>query len=187
MLPLVVAACVAAPETSPEAMPPLRYDYLTKLRLNVGAIDIDDQAVPTAPGDVAALSPDPPAQALRQMAEDRLVAGGNTGRAVFVIENASILRGPGGELTGALAVRLDIMTGSGSPTAYAEARVSRVLTNDTTGLRPALYDITRQMMNDMNVEFEYQVRHSLKDWLQEASPVSAPAPVQQEQLSPPPS
>ena len=28
----------------------------------------------------------------------------------------------------------------------------------------SLYDMTKTMMNDMNVEFEYQIRHNLKDW-----------------------
>ena len=31
--------------------------------------------------------------------------------------------------------------------------------------RTVLYDMTKSMMSDMNVEFEYQIRRNLKDWL----------------------
>ena len=187
LLPLALPGCGGEPPPPvlEQAMPPFHYDYLTKLRINVASIAIEDRSAPAGPGDVSNLSPEPPAAALRQMAEDRLAAGGSTGRAVFVIENAAIQRAPDGTLVGTLAVRLDISTGGGAPTAYAEARVSRTLANADTPLRTALYTMTRQMMDDMNVEFEYQVRRSLKDWLQDTTPVAAPAPVQAQPLDGP--
>ena len=48
-----------------------------------------------------------------------------------------------------------------------------------------LYELTREMMDDMNVEFEFQVRRALKDWLQEADTVPEPAPVESEELTAP--
>ena len=50
-----------------------------------------------------------------------------------------------------------------------------------------LYDFTTQMLNDMNVEFEFQVKRTLKEWLQ-ATPGTAPPPpaVQSEDLAAPP-
>ena len=41
--------------------------------------------------------------------------------------------------------------------------------------------MTRAMMDDMNVEFEYQVRRSLKDWL--ATTTAVPAPVESQPLT----
>ncbi len=186
LVPLALAGC-ASPAPAPMVLDTtqMHYDYLTRLRLNVASIEISDQAPIGATGDVAPLAPEPPSAALRQMAQDRLAAAGNTGRAVFVIENASIIRGPDNSLTGSLAVRLDIYAGSGTPTAYAEARVSRITSQDDTPLRVTLDAMTRKMLDDMNVEFEYQIRHSLNEWLQPTTPTSTPAAVQSAPLPPP--
>lgn len=178
-LPLALAACA---DDGPirTSFPPLTYDYLLKLRLNVADIEF---APPPPPGPLDDIDPAPPAQALLQTARDRLVAGGSLGRAVFVIDQAQISRIPGG-LDGALAVHLDVQTSEGTRAGFAEARVSRRLVGIGDDLRGALYDITQQMMQDMNVEFEYQVRRTLRDWLQEATTAPAPAPVQEAPLSP---
>lgn len=177
--PLLAAACHAAPPPARTHFESLAYGYLKKLPLNVASIQVDNQAGATA-NDVAADSPVTPVQALTQMAHDRLEAAGSAGSAVMVIRDASILRRPDG-LSGRLNVRLDILTGSGNPVAFAEARVARVMTGGTADLRAAAYDLTRQMMDDMNVEFEYQVRRSLRDYLlpDSTAPVQAqplPAP-----------
>lgn len=161
-------------------MPPLRYDYLAPLRLNVAAVDVGD-APPPRP--VEALSPAPMGATLRQMALDRLAAGGATGRAVFVIDTAQVDQSSRG-LTGLMAVRLDILTAEGVRAGFAEVRVSRSATTDGD-LRGALYDLTRQMMDDMNVELEFEIRRSLRDWLQDPSAAPPPAPVEQQELPAP--
>jgi hypothetical protein len=190
LLPLAVAGCGGGTEVAaPVAFTPLHYDYLTPLRLNVATVDVEDHAPIAGPGDVSSLSPVPPAQALEQMARDRLIPAGSSGRAVFVIDRASIQQSPD-TLTGNLAVHLDVLTSSGNRAAYAEARVSRIRTlgGGHEDLRGALYTMTRAMMDDMNVEFEYQVRHSLREWLQDATPAAAapaPAPVQEQPLAAP--
>ena len=182
LLPLLLAAC-GGDDLPPRAdFPALHYDYLTPLRLNVGAVDVPD-APP--PGPLDELNPAPPGQALRRMALDRIGAGGSTGRAVFVIDQASITQA-GGSLSGVLAAHLDILRPDGGRAAYAEARVTRQATLPRrAGLPAALYDMTRAMMDDMNVELEFQVRRALRDWLQSAKTAPAPAPVQQQDLSPP--
>jgi hypothetical protein len=43
-----------------------------------------------------------------------------------------------------------------------------------------LYDMTKQLMEEMNVQFEYQVVHSLHDWVATGSVV--PVAVQQQPL-----
>lgn len=178
LLPLLAAACGG--DEPLRDMPPLGYDFLTKLRLNVASVEVGD-APPPSP--VEAVSPAPAGAALRRMALDRLAPGGSIGRAAFVIDEARVVR-VGGRLEGFMAVHLDVLTGEGTRSGFAEARVSRSLTarGDVRGI---LYDLTRQMMDDMNVEFEFQVRRSLRDWLQETTIAPLPAPVQQQDLGAP--
>jgi hypothetical protein len=54
------------------------------------------------------------------------------------------------------------------------------------GVRTELYGLIKQMMTDMNVEFEYQIRRSLHDFLLTGTPAApGPAPVEQQNLAPP--
>lgn len=184
-LPLALAACVGDAAPVPvltQPLAPLSFDYLPKLRLNVASVRVENRSA-ILPGDVSSLSPIVPAGALRQMAEQRLVPAGSAGTAVFVIDDASIIQAPG-SLTGTMTVHLDVLTGDGQRAAFAEARVARIRTTVNGGDLPTLLaTLTREMMDQMNVEFEYQVRHALRDWLQEGAAGSAvPAPVQQQDL-----
>ena len=168
---------------------PLSYGYLTPLRLNVGEIRIEDHAPPpTGPGDLAGESPVPPEQALRRMAQDRLVAAGSSGKAVFSIDQASITGEGGGPLDGTLAVHLDIIGRNGGHAGYAEAHVSRQFVpgsgTDNDGVKGELYNLTVQMMQDMNVEFEFQLRRTLSDWMVDASGAPVAAGVDQQPLTP---
>ncbi len=183
LLPLLLAAGCTGDDPPPRLdARPLRYDHLTPLRLNVGAVDVPD-APP--PGPLDALNPSPPGQALRRMALDRIGAGGSTGRAVFAISDATIVQSSGG-LAGVMAVHLDILEPDGGRAAFAEARVTRQASLPRgAGLPAALQDMTRAMMDDMNVELEFQVRRALRNWLQSAETAPAPAPVQQQDLTAP--
>jgi hypothetical protein len=182
---LPLAACGSDP--APAQFPPLTFNYLTPLRVKVGSLDIDAHWVPVGgEPDISTLSPVQPVDALERMAQDRLIAVGTDGRAVFRVEDAGINR-IGDQLQGHLGVELDIYTATNTRTAFAEARVARasILTGSgVDALRAGLYDLTKQMMADMNVEFEYQLRHSLHDWLQEGSESgpAVPAPVLQQPL-----
>jgi len=186
LLPLAVAGC-GGDEPPPENFQPLHYEYLRQLRLNVGSVDVQDHSASMGDDDVSGQAPIPPAAALTQMAHDRLFAAGLSGQAVFVIDQASIVRGPSGTLDGQMVVHLDIVTADGARAGYAEARVARqhVPGSDEENLRSVLYDMTKQMMSDMNVELEYQIRHSMANWLVAgsdtpapvtAAPLEAPAP-----------
>jgi len=189
-MPFALAACESGPPVR-TSFPPFDFSYLTRLRLNVATIDIDNswQAAPD-PREVGAYAPIPPAAALHQMALDRLAAGGGSGRAVFTILDASLLRFSG-RVEANFAVRLSATSGDATRSAYAEARVARSQSfddDDPATLRETLYTLVKQAMDDMNVEFEYQVRRSLHDWLQTTS-TTAPLPpaVQTQDLPPPPS
>ena len=184
-LALLIAGCSSAPP-EPVYVPP-SYTYLKPLRVNVGAMVIEDAWAP-GPDDVGMLSPVRPVDALHRMAQDRLVATGTAGRAVFTIEDASISR-VGDSVTGNFIVRIAIEGAGGVGRGYAEARVTRatVVPDDAGPLRQTLYTLTTQMMRDMNVEFEYQLRRTLHDWLEETAPASGAvtAQVEQQPLPPP--
>jgi len=178
-LPLALAACGGPPPSYPT----LRYDYLPPIRLNVATVEVRQDFVPSgvAP-DISPLDPAQPVDALRQMAADRLKPFGPAGRAVFVIQNASMIRDED-TITGTFAVRLDIYTSANNRVGYAEARVSRSHSGDIDDIHQLLYDMTKQLMDEMNVQFEYQVVHSLHDWV--ATGPAVPAAVQQQPLDTP--
>ena len=180
LLPILAAGC-GDDGPARTGFAPLTFSYLTPLRLNVAAIE---EAPPPPPGPLDDINPAPPAQALIRMAQDRLGAGGSLGRAVFVIDDATITR-TGSVLNGTLAVHLDVLTSDGTRAGFAEARVSRRAEGVGSDLPAALHDMTAQMMQDMNVEFEFQVRQSLREWLQEATTAPPPPTVEQQPLSPP--
>ena len=169
---------------------PFSYGYLTPLRLNVGQIRIEDHVPPaTGPADLAPTAPVSPDDALRQMAQDRLVAAGSSGTAVLTIDQASITGQAGSALDGTLAVHLDIVSNTGGHTGYAEAHVSREFVpgsgTDNDGLKSQLYGLTSQMMQDMNVEFEFQLRRTLGDWMLDASGAPVSGSVEQQPLAGP--
>ncbi|MEJ0019218.1 MAG: hypothetical protein WDN25_22225 [Acetobacteraceae bacterium] len=180
LLPLLFAGCGSTPRRD---FPPLRYDYLTPLQLNVAAVQIEQRYMPSgAAPDVSASDPVPPLRALRAMAEDRLQALGSSGQAVFIIQNAALTRRRD-TITGSFMVQLDILTAPNARAGYAQAGVSASFSGDLDDLPGRLYDITKDMMDRMNVEFEYQVRRSLGAWL--VAPGAAQVPVQQQPLTRP--
>ena len=191
VLPWLAGCGGDAPPPAAEVFPALDYSYLPKLRLGVASVEVDDTWAPAADSGqhVEYLSAVQPLDALRDLAHTRLVASGSGGQARFVIEDASIIQ-HGDRLDGSLAVRLDVSTGDGTRSGFAEARVARSLPeapDQPDGGRGAAYQLTRQMLDDMNVEFEFQVRRTLRDYLQAADGVApTPPPVQTQDLPPPP-
>ena len=181
LLPLVLAACGGEEE---QVFEPLRYNYLPPIQLNVASIAVEQRFVPSGVDpDVSSLDPVPPIEALKAMANDRLQAFGTSNKAVFAILDGSLVRQDDG-VTGSMAVSLTIFDDNGTQLGFAEARVQSRRTGVSGNLRPVLYDMTKAMMSDMNVEFEYQLRHNLKDYL--TSPAAPDTPVEQAPLEQPP-
>ncbi len=181
---LALTACGGDEPPPSENYTNLHYEYLRQLRLNVASVEVVDRIAPSGAGDVTAQDPVSPDQVLGQMARDRLFAAGTAGRAVFTVDAANITQGEGGALNGVLAGHLAVFNDAGQQMAYAEARVSRqhVPGSEPENLRNNLYDMTRQMMNDMNVELEFQIRRSMRSWL--VSNTAVPAPVTAVPLTP---
>jgi hypothetical protein len=181
LLPLVLAACGGEDE---RVFEPLRYNYLPPIQLNVASIAVEQRFVPSGVDpDVSGMDPVPPVEALKAMANDRLQAFGTSNKAVFAILDGSLVRQDDG-VNGSMAVSLTIFDGNGTQLGFAEARVQSRRTGVSGNLAPVLYDMTKAMMSDMNVEFEYQLRHNLKDYL--TSPAAPDTPVEQAPLEQPP-
>jgi hypothetical protein len=181
LLPLVLAACGGEEE---RVFEPLRYNYLPPIQLNVASIAVEQRFVPSGiDPDVSGMDPVPPVEALKAMANDRLQAFGTSNKAVFAILDGSLVRQDDG-VNGSMAVSLTIFDGNGTQLGFAEARVQSRRTGVSGNLAPVLYDMTKAMMSDMNVEFEYQLRHNLKDYL--TSPAAPDTPVEQAPLEQPP-
>lgn len=165
---LALSACSTGPAV-PTSFARLDYSYLPPITLKVAHIDFRDdyQPGPEAAKTIA-LAPEAPAAVLERMARERLVANGSPGSAVFVIRQAS-LNQVGDNLVGNMTAELNIRTSNGQRVGYAEATVSRSETapsNETPDrMRAALYDLTKRMMDSMNVELQYQIQKSLPDWL----------------------
>ena len=180
LLTLTLAACGSERE---QAYEPLRYNYLPPIQLNVASIDIEQRFFPSgAAPDVSNLAPVPPVEALKTMALDRLQAFGTGNKAVFGVLDGSLMR-QNDVVIGSMAVSLTILDDHGAQAGYAEARVQSRHSGRIDTLRPVLYDMTKTMMADMNIEFEYQIRRSLKDWLTNGAAPGTPveqAPLDQD-------
>jgi hypothetical protein len=187
-VPLALAGCGGdnVPET--EACPAPRFDYLPKLKLNVGSIVVEDHAQPAGPADIAARSPISPEQSLERLAHDRLFAAGFAGTATFTIDEASIVQAPNGTLTGTLSVDLAVSVPGSTQAGLAEATVRQqhVPGSDPENPQNNLCDLTKQMMEQMNTELEFQVRKALESWLVTGAPVPAPVQAQPLVQTPPP-
>ena len=180
-LALVPLAACAGPVPQ-RIYEPLRYDFLTPLRLNVGAVEVGP---PPPPNATDGESPVPPGPALRQLALDRLAAGGLTGVAKVAVPEAFVGRFANG-LDGAMTLQVVLFGPDGAQLGSTEARVTRRINAIPRGGMPgALYDITRLMLADMNVELEFQMRRSLKEYLQAVQTTAPPEPVKSEPLPSP--
>lgn len=188
LLPFLAAACGTTPEPAIVPAGPMRYDYLTPLTLNVATIEVSEASPTVAGGDVGArLSPNP-AEAVRIMGRDRLFAVGSTGTARFTVTQAALAQGRE-SLTCLLGCRLDILSAEGERLGFVEAQSRRVVSGPDAERPRAAEALLRQTMDDLNVEFEFQLRRALKDWLVQAPPgqdgtLAAPPPaaVETEQL-----
>ena len=162
------AAACASPAPPEPPLAPISYTYLTPLPLNVAALRIEATDPPAPPGDIGALLVPTPAEAVRIMARDRLSAVGTTGEAVFAVTRASLVRS-GDALACQLACRLDV-TGAEGAGGFIEA-VARASASGAEAGRPQAADrLLRRAMDELNVEFEYQIRRNLRPWLVSVPP-----------------
>jgi hypothetical protein len=183
MLLLGLAGC-GDDTPPPQPFPPLSYTYLTKLRLDAAKLAIDDSWVPSGEAlHVEYLAPEQPVAALRQMAEDRLEMDGTAGTAEFGIDDASIIQ-VHDHYDAHFAVHLTLFDANDNKLGEIKAEVkdSRTFIDDSQeAQKNDLYALVKKTMDDMNVEFEYQMRKSLGSHMFATKPLAPPPPAVQTQ------
>lgn len=195
-LPLL-AACANGQPAGPFVPPgPPSYGHLTPLRLKVGTLELQEAGAGTA-FFVDQSVPLQPAAVMLRMAQDRLSAAGGPGKARFLIQTASLTResgASGGVFSPAsetfrcvMRCQVEIISAEDATLATASAEATRVATGSVRdgGERAALAERAVKLAGqDLNVEFEYQLRRHLRAWLQlvAAPGESLPQPVEREAL-----
>ena len=195
-LPLL-AACAHEQPAGPFVPPgPPSYGHLTPLRLKVGTLEIQEGGSGTA-FLVDQSAPLQPADVMLRMAQDRLSAAGGPGKARFLIQTASLTR-EGGASGGVFSTasetfrcvmrcQVEIISSEEAILATTSAEATRVATGSVrdAGERGALAERAVKLAGqDLNVEFEYQLRRHLRAWLQlvAAPGETLPQPVEREAL-----
>jgi hypothetical protein len=176
---LALAACGGSPPPPAVNYQPLDYSYLPPITLRVSTVNVQNNYVPD-PGAATLIGqdPEPPATAMLDVANRRLVPNGTPGTATFTIETASILL-VGNNLVGTLAVRLDVVSADGRRNGFTEASVTHSQTAPDSDasqadMQAALYGMTKQLMDQMNVQMQYQIQRNLGDWVVYAPNAAAP-------------
>lgn len=178
-LPALLLPAACGSRQAPEApLQPVSYGYLTPLPLQVAVLTIDPGSPATPPGDIGALLSPSPAEAVRIMARDRVSAVGTAGTASFRVTQASLLR-TGGAMTCQLACRLEVTGTEPGRGGFVEAAARASVSGADAARVQAAERLLRRTMDGLNVEFEFQAKRNLRDWLVPVAPGSRgalPAP-----------
>jgi hypothetical protein len=159
--------------TPPPTYAPLNYSYLPPITLKVANLSVVNNYVPD-PGAATLIAQDPvqPADTLTQLLNQRLIANGTPGNATATIDTASIDQ-DGSNLTGTMTVEIQVASPDGLRTGYTEATVTQSdpapdPDSSQTDVATALYTLTKQLMDAMNIQLQYQIDHNLPSWVVQA-------------------
>jgi len=192
-----LAACAKEQAAGPYVPPgPPSYAHLVPLRLKVGTLEIQEAGSGTA-FLVDQSAPLQPADVMLRMARDRLSAAGGPGKARFLIQTASLTRegsASGGVFSPAsetfrcvMRCQVEIISSEDATLATTSAEATRAVTGPVRNAaeRAELAERAVKLAGqDLNVEFEYQLRRHLRGWLQLVAVPgeSLPQPVEREAL-----
>jgi hypothetical protein len=167
---LALSACGGRPQPAPVVYAPLDFSYLPPLTLRVATVNVQNTYVPS-PDEATLIGEDPeaPANALSDLLNRRLIPSGAPGVANVTIETASLSEA-NGNLTGAMAVRVDVASADGRSNGYTEASVTHTQAapdGDASDddVKAALYGMTKTLTEDLNDRLQYQLQHNLSSWM----------------------
>ena len=180
---LLAFGCAPAPQ--PLNYPPISFASRTPITLDVVDIDVVSEYKPTMqPPYVEHLFPVTPVSALQQWAGDRLRAAGTDKRLQVIIKDASvkeeklpITKGVKGaftkdqaaQYTGNIVIELRIYGDKPLSLANTEVHSTRSKTlpeGASVAQRDQLfYDLTKQMMNDVNAELEKNIQQYFSNYI----------------------
>lgn len=176
---LALAACGTTPPAP--TFTPLNYSYLPPILLKVSQINVINSYVPT-PSQVqtAAMDPVPPEVALMTMLKQRLQPAGQPGTGTVTVQNVYV-DNVNGTLMGQMVVDLNLASADGLKTGFTEAGVSATETAPDSGnpddMRAALYELTKRLMTNMNVQLQYQIQKNMPSWISWTNGGTAATPV----------
>nr|WP_295744517.1 hypothetical protein [uncultured Acidocella sp.] len=167
-LPLLALASCGSTPPAP-VLKPLDYSYLPPILLKVAQVNVVTNFVPSPSQQLAASQdPAPPAETLETMLRQRLQPAGQPGTATVTVTNASV-DDVSGNLVGAMTVDVNLASADGRSTGFTEASVSATHSAPDSGnpddLRVAYYNLTKQLMTQMNVQLQYQIQKNLPNWI----------------------
>lgn len=177
---LVLAGLVAGCDSTPPrpTYADIRFTDEPPIRLAVGGVDIQSQWHPSIqPPHVEHLFPVEPARALENWARDRIATAGGSARAVFVIEDASVIevdlkkkeegvaavftKEPSQRYDATVQATLRIIDDRGTPVRYVTVTAMRsqsVLEDISPNDRDKTwYDMTRALMADFDRQMSTEI------------------------------
>ncbi len=179
-LTALLAGCSSSPPPPPPVFTPLSYNYLPPIVLTVSNIAFQNSYVPDPQAAaLIAQDPAPPAATVMAMAQHRLVANGTPGTGTFTLETASI-EPVGDNYVGNISVRLDVVSADGRKTGYTEASVAVTQTAPEPdagpdGVQEVLYSMNKQLMDQLNVQLQYQIQRNMGSWVSYNTNAATPA------------
>lgn len=193
---LVLTACSSSPPPQ-QVFKPLDYSYLRPITFKVANVSVVNNYSPSPDEQqLNSNNPAPPAATLLAMLNQRMQPSGQPGNATITVQVASITEA-GGNLNGQMTVDINLTSADGRSTGFAEASVSASQTAPDSGdaMPAALYQMTKQLMDNMNVQLPYSIAHNIPSWVAwttsgaaalpagggapgaiQSTPLSAPAP-----------
>jgi hypothetical protein len=169
LLALALVSCNTPPKR--QTFPDITFQHLQPFRLDVARMQIVDGYRPDPGADIGNQFPEAPAAVARQWAQDRLLAVGQQGEAVYTITLAKAKQTPLKRSQGmtamthkdqsdrydlAITVNLEVRSGGKAGAVTAQAARSRTVREDMTlnereGVLFNLLDVT---MKDVNAQME---------------------------------
>jgi len=180
LLTATLTACNTPPNR--QTFPEITFQHLQPFRLDVARVEIVDAYQPDPANDITGQFPERPAAVARQWGEDRLLAVGQQGEAIYTITLAKATQTPLKRSQGMAAVthkdqsdrydlwitvNLEVRSGGKSGAVTAQAARSQTVREDMTlnERESVLFTLLDVSMKDVNAQMEKLVPQYLGHFL----------------------